>query len=146
MDYDLRVIGKGPLESEYRRTAADLPVEFCGFVSDRGLLLGHYRWSHVLAVPSFTESFGLVYGEAMTQASPVIYTRGQGFDGFFPDGTVGFAVNPKDAGEIADRVFDLHRNYSFFSRNSVRLAEQFRWADKVSELCRVYDAATLTAT
>ena len=45
---------------------------------------------------------------------PVIYTRGQGFDGQFEDGEVGYSVNCFDAEEIADRIEDVINNYDRF--------------------------------
>ena len=59
---------------------------------DKEELIKLYRDSHIFTMPSITESFGLVYAEAMTQALPVVYTKGQGFDGQFPDGEVGYSV------------------------------------------------------
>ena len=35
---------------------------------------------------SFKETFGLVYFESMSQGTPLIFTKGQGIDGYFePD-------------------------------------------------------------
>ena len=47
-------------------------------------LIDYYRISDLYVMPSIRESFGRVYAEAMTQGLPVIYTRGQGFDGLLP--------------------------------------------------------------
>jgi len=44
-------------------------------------------------MPSITETFGLVYAEALSQGLPVLYTRGQGFDRQFEEGEVGYAVD-----------------------------------------------------
>ena len=43
-------------------------------------------------MPSRYETFGLVYGEAMSQGLPIIYSKGQGVDGYFKEGTVGYGV------------------------------------------------------
>ena len=43
---------------------------------------------------SLGESFGLTYAEAMSQGVPVIYSKGQGFDGQFKEGVVGYHVDP----------------------------------------------------
>ena len=52
------------------------------------------------------ETFGMVYLEAMSQGVPVLYTRGQGFDGQFPDGQVGYPVICRNISSQADA---LHR-------------------------------------
>ena len=51
-------------------------------------VLAHLRKNDIFIMPSYHETFGLVYAEAMSQGLPVIYTKGQGFDGFFEDGKV----------------------------------------------------------
>ena len=67
-----------------------------------------YRENDIFIMPSIKETFGLVYAEAMSQGLPVVYSRGQGFDGQFPEGLVGFSVKSLDAYEIAEK---RRRNY-----------------------------------
>lgn len=87
----------------------------------------HLRRNDIFIMPSYAETFGLVYVEAMSQGLPVIYTRGQGFDGFFEDGHVGYAVPAEDVSAIARRVLDIRGNYSELSDNCIREAKQFDW-------------------
>lgn len=136
--FDLKVVGSGPLEAEHRREAKDMPVEFLGYVSDRSKLLEIYRESDLLVVPSFTESFGVVYAEAMTQGLPVIYTVGQGFDGFFPDGLIGFAVDPSDPTQIVERIIRIKVNFPGFAKNVAEYAPTFRWSNAVDALSKIY--------
>src|SRR5699024_9621156 len=49
-------------------------------------LISIYRENDIFIMPSFSETFGLVYPEAMSQGLPVLYTKGQGFDGQYEDG------------------------------------------------------------
>lgn len=76
-------------------------------------------------MPSKFETFGLVYVEAMTQGTPVIYTRGQGFDGFFEEGTVGYSVDGEDILEMKERIFDIINNYSKISENCINFSNLF---------------------
>ncbi|MFI2857085.1 glycosyltransferase family 4 protein [Paenibacillus sp. JSM ZJ436] len=62
-------------------------------------------------MPSKTESFGLVYAEAMSQGLPIIYSKGQGFDGQFEEGMVGFHVNSQHPHEIKDKVIEIIKDY-----------------------------------
>lgn len=137
--YDLKVVGNGPLENTFRVEAKGLPVRFLGYVKDRRELRKIYEDSDVLVVPSRTETFGVVYTEAMTQGLPVIYTAGQGFDGFFPDGVVGFAVDPNSAAEIADRIVSIRNAYCQFAKRVAESASRFRWDQSVNELLGVYN-------
>lgn len=136
--FNLKVVGSGPLEAQYREEAKDMPVQFLGYISHRKRLLEIYRESDLLVVPSFTESFGVVYAEAMTQGLPIIYTAGQGFDGFFPNGTVGFAVSPDDSCQIADCIVAIKNNYSQFANNVAEHSASFMWLNAVDKLAKIY--------
>jgi glycosyltransferase involved in cell wall biosynthesis len=105
------------------------------------VLLNHYRQANIFVIPSRTESFGLVYAEAMSQGNPIIYSRGQGFDGFFENGTVGFAVDPFNVEEITAKVVEISKKYSFFSTNALSMVSQFRWDNQVKKLKNVYQSA-----
>lgn len=90
-------------------------------------VIRYYREADILVVPSRHETFGLVYAEAMSQGLPVIYTRGQGFDGQFPDGEIGYAVDPDDVSGIADRVARIAGRYEELSRNCLEGSRRFVW-------------------
>lgn len=97
----------------------------------------YLRAADIFVMPSVTESFGLVYAEAMSQGLPVIYSKGQGFDGQFENGTVGYAVNCFDYRDIASKILSLYRNYQQFSERCVALVNKFNWltiADKYKDL------------
>lgn len=101
-------------------------------------LINYYRAADVFVLPSITETFGLVYPEAMTQGLPVIYSKGQGFDGQFAEGTVGYHVDSKNEVEIADRIIDITGNYETISRNCIQLSGKFDWWKIAGEYERVY--------
>lgn len=94
----------------------------------------------IFVMPSHTETFGLVYAEAMSQGLPVLYTRGQGFDGQFPDGTVGFAVSDTDPRDIAGKIKLIIANYKALSTNCVRLVNKFRWESIAEQYKEIYQA------
>jgi len=66
-------------------------------------------------MPSKTETFGMAYIEAMSRGLPVIYSKGQGIDGFFPDGFVGYSVSKPLVKSIVERVLDIVKNYDTLS-------------------------------
>lgn len=92
-------------------------------------LLEYYRQNDVFVMPSRTETFGLVYAEALSQGLPVLYTRGQGFDGQFEEGEVGYSVDAEAPGEIAQRLADVSRRYRELCENCLQHAERFDWKD-----------------
>lgn len=93
----------------------------------RNELLEIYRQNDIFVMPSIHESFGLVYAEAMSQGLPVIYTKGQGFDGQFVDGKVGYSVDCFNADDISNKVLQIINNYSEISDNCSKEADKFDW-------------------
>lgn len=83
--------------------------------------------SDILVVPSVHETFGLVYAEAMSQGIPVIYTRGQGFDGQYKDGEVGFSVDCFNENEIADCIIKIMSDYQNISDRCIGYAKRYSW-------------------
>ena len=102
-------------------------------------LIDVYREADIFVLPSITETFGLVYPEAMSQGLPLIYSKGQGFDGQFEEGKVGFHAGSRNAEEIADRIVDITGNYEDISRNCVDLCKRFNWTDIAGIYGRIYD-------
>ena len=84
------------------------------------LLLSQYRQNDIFILPSKKESFGLVYAEAMSQGLPVIYTKGQGFDGQYPEGEIGYHINPNDSMDIANKILLIVGNYNVISGNCIK--------------------------
>ena len=108
-------------------------------------LIHYYRSNDIFVMPSFHESFGRVYVEAMSQGIPVIYTRGQGFDGIFENGKVGYSVSASNPEEIAEAVVKIVRNYSEISHNCVRNCIGFDWNEVGKQLDSFYRKSLMTA-
>lgn len=102
-------------------------AEYHGCISKEELI-DIYRKNDLFILPSFHESFGLVYAEAMSQGLPIIYTKGEGFDGQFEEGSVGFSVNPYDYDEIIKRIMSITEDYERISRNCTENSKVFDWS------------------
>ena len=142
LGYDCRLTLVGRIEDEkyYRLIKAN------GFVrhideSTKENVIEYMRESDILIVPSRTETFGLVYAEAMSQGLPIIYTRGQGFDGQFEEGYVGFSVDCEDPSEIASRVIDILNSYSTISKNCIEESARYNWSSIIDEFLEIYNCA-----
>lgn len=107
-------------------------------------LLKFYRENDIFVMPSHSETFGLVYSEAMSQGLPVLYTGGQGFDGQFPEGTVGYSVMDNSPEDIADKIEAVASDYVKLTENALNLAEKFRWADICGKYKEIYDEIVKT--
>ncbi len=92
-------------------------------------LINYYRQSDIFVMPSFTESFGLVYVEAMSQGLPVVYSKGEGFDKQFAEGEVGYHVDPKDSKEIAAAIAKILKRYQEISESVAMRSVRYNWDD-----------------
>lgn len=90
-------------------------------------LIYKYRENDIFVMPSIHESFGLVYAEALSQGLPVVYTKGQGFDGHFENGHVGYCVDPKKPKDIAEAIKRIYEDYGRLSQNASGAARRFSW-------------------
>ena len=102
-------------------------------------LIEVYRRNDVFVMPSIHETFGLVYAEAISQGLPVIYTKGQGFDGQFEDGVVGYSVDCFSPEDIAKRVLYVIKNYRILTTNCIELCDKFDWNVLEKEYSKVYE-------
>jgi glycosyltransferase involved in cell wall biosynthesis len=101
-------------------------------------VLFHLRHSDIFVMPSIHETFGLAYAEAMSQGLPIIYSKGQGFDGQFENGVVGYAVNCFDYKDISNKIIDLYNNYKQFSERCVFFVDKFNWTTIAKEYKKIY--------
>ena len=131
----LTVVGKVADEKVYSTIKKDSHTE-CLPAQPKEALADLYRKHNIFVMPSFTESFGLVYAEAMSQGLPVIYSEGQGFDNQFPEGTVGYRVSAYDARSVADGIEKVINNFSDISSKTVSSSKIFNW----KEITARYDA------
>jgi len=90
-------------------------------------------------MPSITETFGLVYTEAMSQGMPVIYSEKQGFDGQFKEGIIGYHVNSFNAEEIAKKILKIISNYEKISRNCLKYSHLFDWKNISGKYSQIYN-------
>lgn len=107
-------------------------------VVEKEKLLLYYRKADAFLMPSLTESFGLVYAEALTQGLPVIYSKNEGFDKTFPSGYVGYAVPANDILGIANGLKILFSSYNQVQKNCIIAAAKFSWDDIASVYYKIY--------
>ena len=95
-----------------------------------------YRAADIFIMLSHKETFGLVYAEAMSQGLPILYTRNQGFDGFFPDGHVGYSTSDVNVAEVVDNIKKILSNYDALSRNCFDSVGVFDW----TKIAKIYES------
>lgn len=74
-------------------------------------LIEFYDQASIFIMPSYTETFGLVYIEAISRCLPVVYTQNQGIDGFFPNGIIGEKCQPSNLSSIQLAISQTQKKY-----------------------------------
>ena len=99
------------------------------------------RKANAFIMVSKPETFGLVYVEALSQHLPIIYAQGQGFDGFYPDGLVGYPAIAGNVDSIAEKIESLIKNYPTISKNveSLDLKKDFEWNNIANKYISIYN-------
>jgi len=123
---EFQVVGKVLDKSVGRKLLNSDLVKLRGRVNKEELIK-YYRESQIFVMPSITESFGLVYAEAMSQGMPVIYSKGQGFDGLFKEGEVGYSVDALNIDDIKDKILLVYDDYNKLSNKCIQNVDVFSW-------------------
>lgn len=143
INVEYSIVGDIINRSVFKHLVKNQYVKYLGFKSKEELK-DIYRENDIFILLSKNETFGLVYAEAMSQGLPVIYTRGQGFDGNFEDGVVGKAVDIHSVKNGAESILYVLENYSDISRNLESSVMKFKWniiADRYIKIYReIYSA------
>lgn len=101
--------------------------------------LTYYQDSQILVMPSHHETFGLVYAEAMSQGLPVVYTRGQGFDGQYSDGEVGYSVDDNNPEELAYVIEQIIKEYENISERCIKNSKRYSWKLLAKQYFDIYE-------
>jgi D-inositol-3-phosphate glycosyltransferase len=123
-------------------------VDFIGSVDQRRLALW-YSASDVCAVPSLTESFGLVALEAMACGTPVVATRVGGLQTVVEHGESGLLVPPSDHQALADAIEQVlmdHRLRTHLAHGARDRAEHFTWQRVGDGIEALYDRVLAART
>lgn len=134
--FSLSCIGK--VGDKTRNQYEKKPITFLGEQNKREIIK-ELKKHDIFIMPSFKETFGLVYAEAMSQGLPVLYTSGQGFDGQFPEGEVGYRIPPKDIQEMKRKIQKILENYEEISKRALTNSKKFNWRDVVLEYKELYE-------
>lgn len=113
-----------------------------GIIKDKNQLLVYYSSHDIFVMPSFQETFGLVFIEALSQGMPIIYSANQGVDGYFQKSPVGHSTNPRDCNDIKDKIITVWQDLSLYSSNALVSVDLFRWKSVVNSLLNIYNLST----
>lgn len=141
---NLKLIGGGRLYSNklMDKINDDSDIQFLGRMEDKTEIASHLNSSDIFTMPSYGETFGLVYIEALSQGIPIIYTRNDGIDGLV-ENNVGESVNPFDPNDIADKILTIYDNYSSYNFNPGQAIDKNKWEVLTQEILSIYEDALL---
>lgn len=121
---ELDIIGYGEYEAKVRSWITNLGlnnrVNFLGYVPNEKIP-EYLSQSIAFIMPSKSETFGVVYAEALACGTPILYSKNTGFDGFF-DG-VGVCVNPESVEEIEKGIREIIKNNNKYRQNIIKLID-----------------------
>jgi glycosyltransferase involved in cell wall biosynthesis len=110
VDFELRLVGHGPLERELRDTVLESglshEVTVAGQVNRR-TLHHEYVWADMVCVPSLSEPFGVVVLEALAAGRPVLGTDAGGIPWIIQNGMTGLIVPAGSARRLADAIREM---------------------------------------
>lgn len=109
---------------------------------DRDRLIELYRSNDIFIMPSYPETFGLVYAEAMSQGLPVIYSNKSGFNDQFKEGVVGYGVDHEDINDTCNKIEKLVTDYETISKNCIDKYKKFDWDTITRKYKNIYENLT----
>ncbi len=116
-------------------------VDFIGSLDQARLALW-YAAADVCAVPSLSESFGLVALEAMACGTPVVATRVGGLQTVVKEGASGLLVPAADSAALAEAIEQVlmdHRLRMHLAHGARERAEGFTWSRVADGIEALYD-------
>ncbi len=130
--------GGGPCHESVIKYCKEYPklFEFFGKVNDMRNLAAIMTESDIFIMVSHSETFGLVYIEALSQGLPIIYTKNQGIDGCF-DEKIGEATSSGDVNSIAYCIETVLNNYDKYVVPEA--INKFSWADIARKYIEEYN-------
>ena len=140
------IIGKGdeerPLQGLVKEMGLQDAVEFIGQVPHRDVM-AYLATCDIFALPSWDESFGVVYVEAMAHGRPVVACRGEGIQDVIADGETGALVEPKDVDSLTNTLGRLLEDQAYARRlgeaGRTLVARSLTWQQSAEKLRQLYE-------
>lgn len=120
----LDIYGEGKTEKQIRRLVEKFKlsdrVTLRGFVENNKVTdtLSHYN---AFIMPTTSETFGMVYIEALSAGIPIISSKEQGIDGYFDRSDIGIVVDPKSVFSIHQGILQTIERYNLLKENIAAL-------------------------
>ncbi|MFD2891040.1 glycosyltransferase [Flavobacterium chuncheonense] len=147
-DFVFDIFGEGPEKEALQKLIFDLGME--GKVNLKGKILNEklptlFNSYDLFVMPSYPETLGRVYFEAMGCGLPVIATKGTGIDGLISNGVQGFLVDVHDEklfsesfNSILQQLYNNQQLQTEMSKAAHEFARTFSWDEIVPKYLALY--------
>lgn len=142
------ILGSGDYEVELKKLVNNLSIQEQVFFIERKSRQEVYEYmkkADIFIMPSYHETFGLVYPEAMSCGCITIGSKGEGIDGIIQDGENGYLVDPHNMNEIKQLLEKIvcsdEEQLDEMSRAAIATANEFsekHLSDKYHKLIEKY--------
>lgn len=137
---ELHIIGdRGKDTTRIETLAKRFPKIFhlYGTIRDKEKIRSVMRQCNIFTMPSLTETFGLVYVEALSQGLPILYSEKEGVDGFFPS-SYGERCDPRSVRDISKKIEKILTNYDKYAIKQEFISTHFDWNIIESEYTSIF--------
>lgn len=139
----LHIVGDGPEAEGLQKRVADVSLEerviFHGFVPRGESLWSKYDEADLFVLPSYTEGFPRVVGEAMARGLPVVTTDVGGIPDLIDNGDNGILVEPGSPSRLSNEIKNILNNkqiYQKISNDSILTAESLTFEQEAQDFIR----------
>ncbi len=143
INFNLMIVGDGPQRAELQTLIDEKNLSSCVFIEGpkvQSELVYYYHAADLFVLPSFMESFGLVFFEAMLCGCPVIGSPSV-LSELLPSREYGYVTPPGDPESLAIAI-ETALKQSWDGEKIRNYALQFDWSIKVKEFEEVYRTVT----
>lgn len=117
-------------------------IHFAG-IMENDTLRSLYPRFDAFVLPSYSETFGIVYIEAMYAELPVIGIKGEGISGMFDEGGEALFAKPQDIDDLADKILILMENpqlrKTMGEASAKQVRERFMMKQLIDKVMEVYE-------
>lgn len=115
-------------------------ISYLGKINDLQKLRELYKNADIFVMPSKQELFGLTYIEALSQSTPILYSKNEGISAFLSKKKLGVGVDPNTTSSIAEGILKIvndkneYHGYHDFVSN-------FDWTHISNQYLKLYHKA-----
>jgi glycosyltransferase involved in cell wall biosynthesis len=144
-DFHYIIVGDGAEGENLRSIVNELRLNsFVTFVGKQSHVkaLEYINKSDVFSLPSWNETFGLVYLEAMYLKKPIVATFNDGIDGAALDGVHGYFAHKQNVPEVAEALKRLlsseQLRIEMGSKGHEEVLKNYTWQKIAEKISKIY--------